>query len=836
MQIAFIGFIGHHFLPARWCLGFFAALSILVTVTAPGGLGIGALRSLVQGELPVYEIAYRMLPGLVLVSVGLVLIGVCHLRVRLGVRVGLLVLCGIGLAVIRANGAWFPEIAAIWPILGSMFVFRLMVYLYDLHHRTAPFSLPRSLAYFFMLPNVCFPLFPLVDYKTFCATCGSEPRLTGYQRGLQWMLRGIIHLLLHRLVYQFAPLDVSMLASSLDAVGFLLGTYLLYLRISGEFHLIVGLLHMFGFHLPETHHLYLLSASFTDFWRRINIYWKDFVMKLFFYPAFFAMRRWGTVRAMSLATVLTFVATWALHSWQWFWIRGALLLTWQDVTFWAVLAILVLINALMEATSSRGRRLPGSRPALREQINTGIKTVATFCAICLLWNIWSCRSMEELLVVADALAGATLFEVFVVIAGLVALALAGIRWGQTRRETSEGRPRAAAGTFPFWRVAASVSLTAIVLFALPRAGSSSGTRMARVLDSLQGHRLNARDLDHQRRGYYEELDVQVAGDARWGLPAAPDGWDDGEKRLHRKRSDILWREVLPSVSVTAAGETVSTNPFGMRDRDYLREKPPGSHRTVVLGASHTFGVGVRDDETFENQVEDRLNDAASGLPHDRYEMLNLSVGGYSQVQRLLRLEVDGFALQPDVALFVVFALDEQFALGHLARCLREDLSMPDAYAPFLRELFREAGVKGTMPQALIERRLRSQLPVVFTWVFQRLAGECARHGVRPLVVYRPGPNQAEHAEAPVRERMLGLARSAGLEVIDLSGCFAGVPADEPLVIAPWDEHTNAKGHRLLADALFAALRTALAGAGDASETAASNADAEISPQLTDQTL
>jgi len=87
---------------------------------------------------------------------------------------------------------------------------------------------------------------------------------------------------------------------------------------------------MFGFNLPETHHLYYLATSFTDVWRRINIYWKDFVMKLFFYPMHFKLRRMGSLWALSLATLVTFLATWLLHSWQWFWIRGRPLFNWQD--------------------------------------------------------------------------------------------------------------------------------------------------------------------------------------------------------------------------------------------------------------------------------------------------------------------------------------------------------------------------------------------------------------------------------------------------------------------------------------------------------------------------
>src|SRR5207302_6233900 len=141
-------------------------------------------------------------------------------------------------------------------------------------------------------------------------------------------VRGLLNLLLYRFVYLHLAGDPVGVLTLGDLVQFLLATFLLYLRVSGQFHIIAGVLHLYGFRLPETHHLYYLASSFTDFWRRINIYWKDFVMKLFFYPAHFKLRKIGPIRAMSVATVVTFLATWVLHSWQWFWIRGKPLLDW----------------------------------------------------------------------------------------------------------------------------------------------------------------------------------------------------------------------------------------------------------------------------------------------------------------------------------------------------------------------------------------------------------------------------------------------------------------------------------------------------------------------------
>jgi len=129
----------------------------------------------------------------------------------------------------------------------------------------------------------------------------------------------------------------------LDTVlRFLGSSFTLYLRISGQFHLIIGVLCLFGFNLPETHHLYFLASGFTDLWRRVNIYWKDFMMKIFFYPMFIKIQRKRPLTGLVVSTVLVFYISWALHSFQWFWIRGSFPVTVMDAIFWTIFASAVL--------------------------------------------------------------------------------------------------------------------------------------------------------------------------------------------------------------------------------------------------------------------------------------------------------------------------------------------------------------------------------------------------------------------------------------------------------------------------------------------------------------
>jgi hypothetical protein len=806
MQVSFAGFLVHHFLPSRFRLPFFAGLSLVAAVSAVGHFGPNVLVGWLGGRMTTSNFLYHLLPGLSLVAIGLVLIGLCHLPIRFSLRLALLGIVGAALTVLRAKSGLFPDITEMWVILGSMFMFRLSIYLYDLKHRTAPFSPARAISYFFLLPNICFPLFPVVDYKTFCSTYYNEDWPRVYQSGLRWMLRGVFQLLLYRIVYQFAPLDVYKLSSALDAAGCILGMYLLYLRVSGTFHIIVGLLHMFGFNLPETHHLYLLSSSFTDFWRRINIYWKDFVMKLFFYPTHFKFRKMGTLWALSVATLVTFLATWLLHSWQWFWIRGRPLFNWKDFSFWMILAVLVLATAIYETTRGRKRTLTRSRVTLRQRLMLGLQTAAVFSSICILWALWTCQSWAEFQTLLDAASRPTLREVMIFFSALLLVCVCGMVWGWSSRETSEGRgTQATHPPFYFWRSAASVTTGALCLLAAPTLATRTIPGVQSVIARLHGDVLNARDLATQRRGYYEELDVGRADNWQWQAAADPEGWREGHKLLFRERPDFLLKEIVPSVATNLAGAPITSNHLGMRDREYQKAKPANTYRVVLLGASHDMGSGVKDEQTYENLVEDSLNRQIPDVRYTRYEILNLSVAGYSILQRVLRLEQGGLEFAPDAAILSISAVDEQFLASHLRRALTLGIDPPLHYRRIVNQIVNGARVSGKMPPVMIERRLRPYATDVCKWSFQRFAEQCVQRGVRPLVMYRPAPADFSGLESSTRSEMLALARAAGLEVIDLSSAFDSVADRSSLILAKWDDHTTALGHRLLADKLYEGL-------------------------------
>jgi D-alanyl-lipoteichoic acid acyltransferase DltB (MBOAT superfamily) len=286
-------------------------------------------------------------------------------------------------------GFGVPE--TFWPVFGAIFMFRLMVYLYDLRHQKGGPRLREFIGYFYILPNYYFILFPVIDFQTMKKSYYQRDIHDIAQQGIAWMVRGTMQLLLYRVIYQvkgasYSPEAITSFTSLWTAMVL---TYLLYLRVSGQFHIIIGLMHLFGYDLPETHRSYLLSRSLTDFWRRINIYWKDFMVKLVYFPVYFRLRRSGETRAQVVATGVVFTTTWLLHSYQWFWLRGEVLFTWPDFLFWAILGVLVTVNLLMERTKSRKAR-PGSAPWLQQSL----QVAGTFLLITVLWSMWNAPSMR----------------------------------------------------------------------------------------------------------------------------------------------------------------------------------------------------------------------------------------------------------------------------------------------------------------------------------------------------------------------------------------------------------------------------------------------------------
>ena len=773
-MLAFAGFAIHSFLPLPARLPFFSVLS-LASIPLVLGLANGAW----------------------LIAIGFVLIAVCHLP--LSFRLRGIILLGLAAVLIAQRATLLPMLwsEAIWPILGSMFMFRLIVYFYDLRHDKVPVTLAQSVSYFFMLPNACFVLFPVIDFKTYRRSHYSADAHLTYQKGVDWIVRGVIHLILYRYIYYHVTLAPSEVTGPAELMQYLVSNFLLYLRVSGLFHLVVGMLYLFGFHLPETHNRYLLASSFTDFWRRINIYWKDFMQKIFYFPAVFALKRLGTNNAIIIATLYVFALTWLLHSYQWFWLRGTWLLAWHDMLFWAVLGILVVANSLYEIKYGRKRSLGKAVWTWQSSALAVAKTYATFWFICILWSFWTSESIPAWLALWPALMGpftvqALLFPLLsLIVIALGSIPTAGHAAAPGHAQRMLGRERAIT----------VASLLVLIVVSIEGVHTRMGNEFGTLVHSLRSAHLSRLDNAKLERGYYEGLlSVDRFNSQLWEVYSKkPRNWLDVENvGIKQFVGGFAQNDLIPSIVSTTKYGTVTINRWGMRDKDYTKERPADTLRAAVLGASSVMGWGVGDGVTFEALLEDRLNREPLSAAFKQVELLNFGVPGYQPPVVLVSFD-KALGFSPNAVIFVATGREISRSASSLAEAVHKRLPIP---YPALQAIIDKSGAIAGMDEAAALKLLQPHGAEILRAVYEQVVQRCVKQNIRPVYVFLPQVREGTWQEET--KETVQIATAAGFAVINLADIYQSHDFTT-LRLAEWDDHPNVLGHQLVADALYRAL-------------------------------
>lgn len=779
MLLSLYGFIIHYVLPLRYRLPFFVLLS-LAAVFGVFGLADGGW----------------------LIGIGVGLIGLCHLPLPFWMRLALLVVAGGALVALRTGAVAAPWSKAIWPILASMFMFRMIIYLYDLKHQKAPVSLTRALAYFFLLPNVAFPLFPVVDYSTFCRTYYDEDQYRIYQRGLQWMLWGVVHLLIYRYINYYWIIGPEKVHDTGTLMQYLVANYLLILRLSGQFHLAVGILHLFGFNLPRIMDRFLLSTSFTEYWRRVNVYWKEFIQKVFYYPAYFRLRPLGNTSKLVLATAWGFVMTWFFHGYQWFWIRGSFRLAVPDVLFWAGIGLFVLLTALYEVKHGRKRSLVKRAASWGEIVGRTLRAAGLFVTMMVLWSLWISPSLAEWVSLWSGVQVSWSGVVATLVGIVVVLGAAMVVYERWPALTAEAGGKGSS----FFRLAAPAASAIVLLYVLvqPQFYARLGPQVSHLISDLRTNRLNERDEALLQRGYYENLtNVATFSPELEELYALrPDDWKPlSETKAVRLTNDFLRYELVPLLDGSLKDAPFKTNRWGMRDQEYEQTPPPNTYRIALLGSSVEMGSGVLHEETFEYLLEKRLNREHAGRPYARYEILNFSVGGYRILQHVIVVEKKIPTFKPHALFCVAHANDDGrlFPRSHLS-----PEHIDPAQFPYqgLRDIMYRAGIRTKMETRKAAQLLEPFREDIMVWAYRQIVEICRQHQILPVLICLPtwpGINDGDRAVP-----LLRAAEQAGFVVLNLTDVYDSAKG-EYLQLAPWDKHPNARGHQLIADGLYAAL-------------------------------
>ncbi len=263
---------------------------------------------------------------------------------------------------------------------------------------------------------------------------------------------------------------------------------------------------------------------------------------------------------------------------------------------------------------------------------------------------------------------------------------------------------------------------------------------------------------------------------------APSTWvvldGAGETPPYQPADGVLGYEPVPGVA--------PFNGLGLRDHKYDLEKRPGARRVLVLGDSVAYGPGLDLDETFDNQLEQRLATAPGGP----VEVLNLAVPGYNSEQEAAILRSRGLDLDPDLVL-VAWAVND---FGRSRVWVRDGEQMVEAVSdgPSVRL------VGGALPGAQIWLLRRSTLARLGASAWARpgrggaaldmdvaanslalldIAAACAEQGRGVLYALFPALGGTDE-DAAALCTAIELLQANGLPYLDLTPTLQGAPVQQ----------------------------------------------------------
>jgi hypothetical protein len=792
MLAVLLGFLVNAHLPARFRHAWFFAISVVFLFVIFGWP---------DGSFAGWS------DGLFAISIAGSLIAAAALPLPITARVGLILALGVTFTWMRSTST-----ALFWPIVGSMFMFRMISWLDAARRNQGPRTLVETAGYFLMLPNSLYTLFPVVDAKVFRETWyNDEPRVI-YQTGVRWIAAGILHLVLYRVIKYEVLLSPLAVRTPSDALLYLAANYSLYLGVSGRFHIICGMLHLFGWNLPRTHDHYFLASSFSEIWRRINIYWKDFLMKTFFYPAYFRIRARLPVQgqrrdelSIAIAVMWVFFWTWLAHSWQTFWILGRFPILLEHGVIWLVVGAFVAVNSVIDYR--RTLQAPAARfpVTARELVVHALKVNGMFLLVAVFWGLWSNKETFLFVMQSAAEARWRAVDAMWILGSMLVLGTAAAierisesRRGKARRRLDETSRHAAFQVSSSRNVAL---LTLAVLVAVVPADQLPEAWAARWR-GLRLEQTTAGDALANIDGYYEQLNegsLQAGPYLLRGDTSFQEQFAGEFLSMVRARRDIQLLELIPGWEGEFDGAKTTINRWGMRDKPRTLAKSEGTRRIALVGSSIVMGLGVDDDHTITQELERRLNASANGSG-TTWEVLNFGIGRTYAVERRAMIEHKVLAFQPDIILYIAHQ-DELFhSTKNLARAFTLGFDFED---PTLDDLFRKLGLTPESSDYAVQSAMSSGTRQILEQTYHRLheIGQQARADVRFTYLPIPGDHDIPGDPAVV----IQMAAANGLKTIDLTGWWGNLKAVDVVGVVDL-YHPRPQGTRLIAEALFTSLK------------------------------
>lgn len=745
---------------------------------------------LIVATLSIIFLSFGFVNGLLFILISASIITVCLLNISSKLKLSIICLMFIVFAIGRSDFFNSPRISTLITYILPIFMFRVFILLYELKNGLKLKSIWQVIVYFFLLPNIFFLFFPIVDYKTYQNTYYNEPEKDIWQKGIRWMLRGIFHLFMYRIISAYFLFSQENVNDIFSLLACLVSNYSLIVRLSGIFHLIIGLLCMFGMNLPSTFDNYFIATSFVDLWRRINIYWRDFILKLFFYPIMFIYKKRIKKYLLPVTMLSVFLITFILHSYQLFWITGNFSLRLVDLVFWLTVGILITINSMIiEYNSLKGKKKIQKNTFLSYSINT-LKMIGMILFMSTMWGLWNSKTLTEWLFLMSYISTTRVNELIqlliylsiIIISGAIIHYIVNLEISQKIIKLKPSQT--------FFLTAPTI----VLILCLQNYKKDLPSKLTQLIQTLANDIPNTTEKHNAEIGYYDRL---IEGDEDVTIGIGTKGF---KKKLKKNPYNIAYyvsdgllnRRMKPNLNIQGLDHNFITNKFGIRDQEYKIDKDPKTFRFTLLGGSYEMGSGVSNDQNFEYITEKKLNNELSDTAYQTVEIWNFAAGGYYLIEHLELLNTEVFKYNPDAIIYFAHSDERNKMIQDITNSLKRKV---DLKYPFLKYIVSLTGLKPTMGNKEIKERLNPYIDCILQWAYIEMAKKCRDNNARPIFVYLL--TSEAYVDKEEFTSMMTMAKQAGYITLNLDKVYDSLPRKE-IQISEINTHPNVIGHQLIA--------------------------------------
>lgn len=669
-------------------------------------------------------------------------------------------------------------------IAGIILLFKAIYYIYYNSVISKTEEKVKTFNYFFMAPHLSISLFPAIDPTKTTSYIGNNIRelLRINKKGIQWISVGLFQIVLYRLIYHEFTVATIEITNIYKLTQYLVTNYLLILRLSGLFHMTTGILCLMGYDMPKIFHNFFLANSISDVWRRINIYFKDFINTVFFNPIYFKLRNIFKKQAITLTTITVFILSWAIHNYQWFWVKGYFPMKLNDFLFWLSLGAIIATQTYFEIHK---KKYKPNNNIIKKSLNI----ILTFITMTILWSLWTAKDLNNWLNLFNISCSHTdLLKLFLIfILGLTLIAIA-VFVTQHSKILNLLEPK-------FETKAASVYSAGyiILLLSINNPFTEVITKNNEWISNIINHNKNKEDNLMLIESYYEN----ILSDNILNLDYSKSNEKDLDKNQDVKipTNDIRNIKLKPNLKTNFKGAVFTTNQYGFRNRDISQEKLPDTKRYIIMGGSFTVGSGVTDNEVFSSILEKQFNKHS---PIYKYEFINTAAPSYDLIDYIVHFEKENIKqFNPDYMMIIVHGLDEIKTIRDLAKYYSKGHSLP---YDEINELMNKYNITKEIKEDDIVKRLLPEGNTVVKVCYKTIYDMCIKNNIKPIWIYWP-PLVRKNDSLLDKNKSLSIVENIGYTIIDLENIYDNRKPEE-LVLNKFDTHPNATGHKIFAMELY----------------------------------